>query len=266
MYNTIPSEYVNILVYGGAGTGKTGLVQTCPQPILYHSFDRGGWVTIREFAKDHSRIIIDNRFEGAMGSRTYLGTGKTVFELWEEEFKRLSKMGFFDLVGTYVVDSATTWALSIMDTILKKDQRRLNSGWVVGRKETPDIKDWQIQMEAVKLALNDFTSLPCHCLFIAHETTEKDELTGSIDKVPYLTGKLQQQVPTMFDEVYRAITTGADNKYSLMTQRDGNIPARSRIAGIPPKLQKYEPMDIRAILKKAGAKWEDKPLFKGTAA
>ncbi len=250
----------NLMVYGQSGTGKTYAIQTLPKPVYIHSFDRHGWSTISHLI-DQKNIIVDTRFEGMFGSRTALNSGDTVYELWEKEFKKLAEADFFSKIGTFVIDSATSWALSIMDAVLKQSGKRLTTGWMIGRKETPDQKDWQVQMECVKLALDSFLSLPCHCYLICHEIREKNELDGSIMTMPLLTGKLREQIPPTFDEVYKVcVTSGSsNNSYKLLTQNDGNIIAKSRMSGGSKKLAKYEDFNIKNLMIKVGKNAQDKP-------
>ena len=253
----------NLMVYGKSGTGKTALLRTCPKPVYIQSFDRHGWSTIKDYV-DQKSIIVDWRWEGMFGSRTGLGGKETNFELWERDFRKKKESGFFDLVGTLALDSATTWSLAIMEQVRKMSQKRLSSGYVIGRKECPDQKDWQIQMEALKLALDDFMSLPCHCVLICHEIETINEYTGATMIVPFLTGKLREQIPPMFDEVFRseAESTPSGTRYTLLTRNDGDAIGKSRLSGIPPKLEKYEEQDIKSLMEKVGVDPSDKEPFK----
>lgn len=253
----------NLMVYGQAGTWKTSASITCPRPIYIQSFDRHGWSSIKDHV-DGKSVIVDTRFEGAFGSRMHAKTNKTIYEYWEDEFKRMADEGFFDHIGTFVIDSATTWALSIMDQVRKTGGKAMVKGsWIMNKNMTPDQKDWQIQMECIKMALDDFLSLPCNCYLICHEVTESNEDTGRVMTYPLLTGRLKEQIPPMFDEVYHTTvqTKSSGNHIVLLTQNDGSFIAKSRLSGTPPKLNRYEEFNIKELMRKVGLgkEAEDKP-------
>ena len=267
-YQMVESIGYNIMVYGQAGTWKTGSITTCPKPVHVYSFDRHGWSPIKKYI-DGRNINVDTRFEGAFGSRIKAGQQETIFNMWQKDFKEKANGGYFDAVGTLVFDSATTWALSIMDQVRKTGGKVMTDGnYVITKKMTPDQKDWQIQMECIKLALDDFLSLPCNCYLICHEITEVYGDNERILTMPLLTGKLREQIPPMFDEVYRAeaVSGSSGNRVRLLTQNDGNIVAKSRLAQVPegkksPLLDKYEPFNIKKLMLKVGLEEEarDKP-------
>jgi len=270
-YQKVESVGYNIMVYGSAGTWKTSAILTCPRPIHLYSFDRHGWAPIKRYI-DGKNINVETRFEGAFGSRLMVKTQETVFNAWQKDFREKANGGYFDAVGTLVFDSATTWSLSIMDQVRKTGGKKVTTGdYIINKKMTPDQKDWQIQMECIRLALDDFLSLPCNCYLICHETTEVYGDNERIQTLPYLTGKLKEQLPPMFDEVYRAevIPGSTKNKARLLTQNDGNIVAKSRLAQVPegkesPLLDKYEDFNIKDMMIKVGLEEEAKdkpPLF-----
>jgi len=267
-YQKVESVGYNIMAFGQAGTWKTSAVLTCPRPVHLYSFDRHGWAPIKKYV-DGKNINVETRFEGAFGSRIKTGQQETTFNLWQKDFKEKANGGYFDHVGTLVFDSATTWSLSIMDQVRKTGGKTMTKDdYIIDKRMTPDQKDWQIQMECLRLALDDFLALPCNCYLICHETTEVYGDNERILTLPYLTGKLKEQLPPMFDEVYRAesVAGAQGNRVRLLTQNDGNIVAKSRLAQVPegkksPLLDKYEDFDIKKLMLKVGLEEEarDKP-------
>ena len=165
-------------------------------------------------------------------------------------------MGYFDHIGTYVIDSMTTWAQDIMYEIIKKAGRGGGQ---------PFQNDWLPQMTVIENALRDIISLPCDCILLGHDNADKDEATGKMFISLMITGKLVRRVPLLFDEMYVAMTkeTSKGIEYQLLTQKTGLYQARSRLANRG-QLETYEVPDIKAILKKTGNSTEDKPsLFEG---
>lgn len=233
----------NAIVYGEMGTGKTQLITTCPGPVLVHSFDPGGMITVRdEIASGH--IIADTRFENDTPKAPF------VYQLWEKEFERLKREKIFEQVGTFVLDSATTWAQAIMNEILRRS----------GRPGTfPQQNDYGPQMQCIENAIQEFTSLPCNTMLICHPDTDKDEIQGRLFAYPMLTGKLKRRIPVKYDECYVSITKNSaqGTNYFLLTQPDGIYTARTRL-GRKGTFEKFEEPNIRNLLKKAGLPYEDK--------
>jgi hypothetical protein len=195
-------------------------------------------------------ILVDTRCEEEDAKRP------TAYELWEREFDRFRHSDFFDHIGTYVIDSATTWADALMNAILKKNGRAAG---------TPQQMDWMVQMNTIRDSLKAFVALPCDCILTAHVDYDKDEVSGRLLGNPLMTGKLKQKIPLLFDEIYvtRAQRTSKGTEYSLLTQSDGVYRVRTRL-GTGGLFDPSEAPDIKALLKKAGMDYQDKPALGGS--
>ena len=247
MYSDDPRRTsFNAIVYGGLGTGKTSLLRTCRKPALVHSFDPGGTKVLRDEI-EQGTVLVDTRYENEDPRRP------DKFQLWDNEYHRLKTGGFFDSIGTYAIDSVTTWAQTAMNAVLKK------AGRAGG---TPQQNDWLPQMMMLENAMRDFVSLPCDCVLIGHDDVTKDEASGRMFVGLMITGKLSRRVPLLFDEIYCALTkeTSKGIEYQLLTRATGMYQARSRL-GKGGELDTYEKPDIKAILAKVGYSNEDKELF-----
>jgi len=253
------SQSFNALIYGGTGSGKTSLLRTCRLPLHVDSFDPGGTKVLQgeailngvrypdEMAKGN--IIIDSTYEGEDPEKPW------AIQEWDKNFHHRKKLGYFDILGTYAIDSATTWAQTIIYDVMRK------AGRTGGH---PFQNDWLPQMAIIENTVRAMISLPCDVILIGHDDTEKDEATGRLFVSLMITGKLKRRVPLMFDEVYVALTkeTSKGVEYQLLTQKTGLYQAKSRLANRG-QLEMYETMDMKNILKKAGRSTEDKPsLFK----
>uniref|UniRef100_A0A6M3K2H4 Putative ATPase domain containing protein n=1 Tax=viral metagenome TaxID=1070528 RepID=A0A6M3K2H4_9ZZZZ len=255
MYQDDPrSKSFNAIIYGGFGTGKSSLLRTCRRPILVDSFDPGGskvldgYMDIKGWPEEYKlddEIYKDTRFEVEDPSRP------TAAKLWDEEYHRRKRMGFFDQIGTYAVDSMTTLAQDIMYSIMQK------AGRAGG---TPFQQDWLPQMTVIENFMRDMVSLPCDCILIGHDDADKDEATGRMFIGLMITGKLKRRVPLLFDEIYSAQTneTSSGIEYKLLTRSTGLYQARTRL-GKGGELDTYEKPDIKNILRKVGLPTEDKP-------
>lgn len=244
MYAEDPRRHTfNAIVYGGSGTGKTSLLRTCRKPVLVHSFDPGGTKVLRDEI-DSGSILVDTRFENEDPRNP------TSFKRWDDEYHRLRSGNFFDSIGTFAIDSVTTWSQCAIYAVLKKAGRAGGS---------PQQNDWLPVMAMLENALRDFVSLPCDCVLIGHDDVTKDEATGKMYVGLMIVGKLSRRIPLLFDEIYCAQTkeTSKGIEYHLLTRATGTYQARSRL-GKGGELDTYEKPDMKNILKKVGMNYGDK--------
>lgn len=233
------------LIYGPMGSGKTNCLKTARLPVLVHSFDPGGTTTLRDEITA-GKVFADTRFE------VEDATNPTAFVAWDKEYHRLKAGGMFDKIGTYCIDSATTWSGAAMNVTLKKAGRPAS---------TPQQNDYLPTMVLLENAIKDITSLPCDIILICHEDTDKDEASGKMFVGPLFIGKLKYRIPILFDEIYYACTkeSSAGVTYYFLTRATGLYKARTRL-GKGGLFETYEKQDIKELLKKAGYDTSDKTI------
>lgn len=245
---------LNALVYGDFGTGKTYMLKTCPAPVFIDSFDPGGSKTLAKDIRE-GRVLADTRWEREEGART-----AELWYNWEKVFRERKKNGFFDHIGTYVLDSLTTASAAIMAAAMRKNSKNIPIQDL--NVYIPQLRDYQVQMTVIENIIKEFTGLPCHFICTAHMEAVKNEDGATIAKIPLVTGKLAERLPSLFDEVYvtQSKERASGLEYTLITRNTGFFKARSRLAGNYP-VDKQEPQDIKALLKKCGFPYEDKELY-----
>lgn len=253
LYASDPGQQtLNALIYGKVGTGKTFLSRTCPQPVLIHSFDPGGTKSVRDMVGPG--FIIDARFEK---EDAY---APSAYREWEKEFERLRRANVFASLGTYIIDSVTTFHMAIMNAIMHDAKRTMAVPTVAGKKMlVPEQRDYQYLALTLRDIIKACTALPCNFIMTGHIETERDEVTGAMENALAIYPSLRKLLPTLFDEIYVAqceLSSGG-LKRQLLLENTGNYVARSRLAA-KSKLSKIEDMDIRAILTKAGLPSADK--------
>ena len=240
----------NALVLGETGSGKTFLLRTARKPVHIDSFDRGGTKCLQKEGSTEllDGIIADVRFE----SEDRLEP--SMFQIWKTEFERRRKMGYFDNMGTYVIDSSTSWTEVIMNRILQK-------AGIAGHAPR-FTKDYDPQKIEIYNMLALCLDLSCDFILTGHLEPFVDQVDKTVRYRYMVTGKGAIIIPTKFDEIYSMVPkeTSEGVSYRLLTKNTGTYTACSRLAkgGL---LDLYEKPDIKGILRKAGMDTSDKPLL-----
>jgi hypothetical protein len=236
----------NLLLLGEMGSGKTFMIRTARKPVHIDSFDPGGSKGLEDFIESGD-IIVDSRYESEKPLKPF------AFTEWKSVMDSRIRSGYFNHIGTYVLDSSTTWAKAIMNSILKKAGLAGSSPRFT--------KDYQPQKTAIENAIYEMLDLPCDFILTGHLEPFKDEAEGGRVRFRYMTtGKGALVIPTLFDEVWTMDPkqSSAGVEYRVLTQNTGTFTCRSRLAK-EGRLNQYEKPDIKAILKKVGRSSEDLP-------
>ncbi len=237
----------NLLLYGPAGSGKTHLCTTGRGPFLFHMFDPGGAkippiqkgfregeIMVEEFTRNIMDIPDPKR-----AGRKLLG-----YEHWVQQFESKVASGFFNNIGTFVMDSATTWIQRMMYAITTNRKRE---------DHLPAIQDYLLATTLVLDFLTIATDLPCDFILTSHITIDKDEVSGRIHTTLNVFKGLKVSMPILFDDMYvtQAISKAEGVEYKVLTRPKGDFDAKSRLgAGV---LNIYEEADLTAIIKKVEA-------------
>lgn len=183
--------FVNVMVYGVPGVGKTVFGATGPGPVLILDLDDGTTCLNNPNPQLVSSLQIDlnNLYEEKIRSLDKLKDRVTriAMELRQEP-------GFW---GTVVVDNLTELQRVLMDDILS------SSGRAGG---TPEHRDWGVLLRQIQTVVRAIKSLPCHTVFIAHEETKEASIA------PALSGRIQEELPGYVDIVARYVLTDVEKR------------------------------------------------------
>ncbi len=246
------AKKVNFLIVGYKGSGKTHILKTMPQPIHIDSFDPGGSLTLIDEIEE-GKVVPDRRWEAENDKQPW------AFKAWDDEFLRRLRGGYFDHIGTYVLDSLSLWSDALMNYITSEDSRAGTAPWQ---------SDYGLQQIMAKTAVKMIGGLPCYTIITAHLDTMKDEITGAIVTSLLFPGKGSTKIPLPIDEMYVLETKevpvagkGMQLQRNLITQPTGKYRACTRM-GRNGLFALREEADLGRLIKKAGFPFEHKPLFK----
>jgi phage nucleotide-binding protein len=183
--------FINIMVYGDPGVGKTMFAATGPGPVLFLDLDDGTTCLTNPNPQLVSalKIELNDLYEEKIRSLEKLKerVARIAMELRQEP-------GFW---GTVVVDNLTELQRVLMDDILS------SSGRTGG---TPEHRDWGVLLRQIQTVVRAIKSLPCHTVFIAHEENKEAKIA------PALSGRIQEELPGYVDIVARYVLTDVEKR------------------------------------------------------
>lgn len=245
----------NALIVGMPGSGKTFTATSAVGPIHFDTWDPSGHVTLMTQFQDElksGKILMDRRWQKerkidvrgkAQGTRLY--------DTWCGEMDKRLQVGYFDNLGTYVLDSLTSFAGAVMNAV------DIATGKPFGERSQPM---WGKAMDLVEDQMAMLASLPCDVIVLGHiEYIQSHSADGIPTGRPYpviisLGKKLSPKLMKTFSEVYLQ-EVDDKSKRVLHTHRYGQFDYLKTSLG---KLAQQEVPDIKYLLKKAGLPTEDK--------
>jgi phage nucleotide-binding protein len=212
----VSSQGVKMLVYGQAGSGKTTLIKTLPNPVILSA--EGGLLSIADTNLPFLQI--------------------TTMEDLHEAYAWLSQSDEGKQFDSVALDSISEIAEVVLNAEKKiaKDPRQAYGAL-------------QEQMTDIIRAFRD---LPGKNVYFTAKCEKATDEAGRMLYAPSMPGaKLGQQLPYFFDEVL-ALRVERDNEgvpqRALMCESDGLWQAKDRSG----KLDAWEAPDLGAIITKVG--------------
>ncbi len=220
------------------------MVTTARRPIMIDFFDPKGWAIPSIKKGIDEGWILPSDWSGDRLKYP------TKYREWEARFQQWCRDKTFDSIGTYVIDSVTTWSRAMMNAITSA------RGRVDG---VPAIQDYMVQMNTMIDLIHAIGDQSCDFILTGHMEVEKDDVTGAFVSNLAVTKGLKKDLPILFTEKWLLQTNkvGSEIKYQVLTQNDGMYKAATRIGG--GIFKQLEEPDIKKLLVKAGYSVEDKP-------
>jgi hypothetical protein len=214
--NITSNQGVKLIIYGGAGAGKTVLCSTAPRPVILSA--EAGLLSLRKFQLPY--ILIND------------------YKSLEEAYTWVMKSNESKQFDTICLDSLSEIAeVVLVDLKLKHKDPRKAYG--------------EVQDQILAL-IRDFRDMPQkHVYFSAKQEKVKDEATGAFLYGPMMPGtKLPQQVPYFFDEVLQLFVytdpTTKEEIRALRTKKDFQYEAKDRSG----TLDIWEPANLEHVFNK----------------
>lgn len=214
-------RYVNLLLYGGFGVGKTYLSATAPSPLIL-DFE-GGTLGVPESSE--AKILRPG--------------------LKELDPLMMELQGGSHPFKTLVVDSLTELQRRVMDALIFEEYDR--SG---GRRD-PDfatLQDWGRITQRCRRLVRYLRDLPMHVVFVALEQeVEKD---GVMTVVPALPPKLLVDVCGFVDVVARLTCHEVESGVTryLHTAPSPMFVAKDRSGKLPPHIESPDLASVFAMI------------------
>ena len=208
-------------VYGKAGTGKTTLGATFPNP----------------FFLDLNKGLLSIR-----------GSDVAYVELYDSSFVEINDVLDETIRSDY--ESIIIDSMSEVAEICMKHICQLN------RRQKPEFSDWEAFYQGMKSFIMKVRNSGKHILCICHEDVQKEEATGRIFIKPAFQGQLKNKYTAFFDEVYHSeveTVFGKPSIYKLLSRSSGIYEAKSRLLN-KNTLESYLTPHFNELIKMAGVK------------
>lgn len=225
----VSTRFVNMLVYGLHGVGKTYLASTGPKPVYVLDCDIGT-MSLGDFDDIYFERV--KNLQEVNDRIQYLKQGFAK----DPEFYKV-----------VVVDNLTEMQSLIMYSLTNGKQAQM--------------QDWGNILTAITAIVRDIRELPCHKLFIAQQQKNSKDQTIS----PALSGSIASKIPEYFDVVgHYAVNTvmqavagdprnmKATNVRAIQCWPSAQVTAKDRSG----KLEEYEHPLLSTIIKKIQTKKE----------
>lgn len=228
MTDLLTDSYIDLLIMGEPGAGKSVLACSFPTPILYLDFDGKADSAARFYNADKARLDgIDVRTLKKTMTNDPVAELNQIIDKELIPQERSGKMQY----ATVILDSITTFSASALYHIVKTNPGIKRVTTPQGAQ--PGLQDYGILKREFQRLIPGLLGLPCNVVMIAHVAATKDDLTGEISRKPVMDGGFSDILAAYFKEVW--MLSADKGKRIAQTQSDYKYKCRSQIPGLPEK-------------------------------
>jgi hypothetical protein len=230
------SAYPSILLVGESGTHKTYFIGTCPAPFMF-DFDK----TKRVLA---GKNVDFATFRDAPYKSTIFNPAKGIYQFgkaYPAFLVKLNEIGRMMEAGTcpyqsLALDSLTFLASIALNHVLAENTANNKEAVLLG-KNSIDQGLWGMQMRLLETVMDQLTAWDIIKVVTSHVQKDTNTVLDTVEKLPYVTGKLAGKIGGYFDEVWYTATEGAapNEKFVLRTQKDRVMAQAKTPSGVPDK-------------------------------
>lgn len=261
--SSVVGKNEKILIYGQPGTGKTYLSGTMPGNIyilLIGGENELKTLTspdfLNKYPEKQGKIAFDwvKEKRGPRGKFKSADAFDQACDLLDEALE-LDKKGEVPEIGSF--DSLVIDNMTMLNTLQMNKAIEINYGITSDKSKTtlkqlrdeniiiPGDNDWMSQMSLMTQFVDWLFNIDKHVLCVAHEWRQKSYNRSSRETTvteyrPLFTGKHREDIPMMFDNVWRTYTSGGgrSTQYEVQTQSDSKTLAKTRFGGVIPNIMR----------------------------
>lgn len=223
----------NVLLVADSGMHKTFMAGTFPRPI-FSDLDSG--MGTADYRKKLSHAVFRDAPRGMPVTDSMRDRG---LYPWGDAWPRFFE--FVNQIGADIDKGTCPYETFVIDSLTFMTQIARNNVMLLGKRDVPDQGVYGAEQEYLKSVLGPLVIWPIRLVCTAHIQTDKNDITGNIEKLPLLTGKLAGLIGAFFEEVYFITSEGegTGRKWQLLTEPAPNMRQAKTRKGVPHKTEAH---------------------------